>query len=168
MNDQKFIFLQVITNEKNKIHDHNSISKLCFVLYASIFEEMNRVRKSGKPNPRRLQLLGESARAAKREALLLQKKHHTDIHSAHGNIFDVPLRELGRLLWSKTKVYKKDMKDDSGKPFKIDMYGEDHSKWYYNIQRKDDIIMQMMLEQFSGSAGTFLTTPLGFAMRVGK
>ena len=150
----------MITNEKNKIHDHNSISKLCFVLYASIFEEMNRVRKSGKPNPRRLQLLGESARAAKREALLLQKKHHTDIHSAHGNIFDVPLRELGRLLWSKTKVYKKEKKNDE--------YGEDHSKWYYNIQRKDDIIMQMMLEQFSGSAGTFLTTPLGFAMRVGK
>ena len=124
-------------------------SKLLFVLYASIFEEINRVRSGRKPNPRRIQLLGESAKAARKEALRLQKKR-ANLESGHSrseNIFDVPLRELGRLIWSAS---------------------DQHSKWFYNIQRKDDEMMRAMLNQFQGEAGTFLTTPLGFAVRTGS
>ena len=133
-------------------------SKLLFVLYASLFEELNRVRLGKKTDPNRIQLIGEAARCGKNEFIRLQKHalKEAGIKSSgvNGNIFDMPLREIGRVLWSRSrKVAKVETRSDM---------------WFYNIQRKDDEMMQMMLEQFQGRAGTFLTTPLGFALRVGS
>ena len=127
-------------------------SKILFVLYASMFEEINRVRKGAKPNSRRIELLGNAARTARSEVLRIQSEAisthgipNGDKHK-YGNIFDIPLRELGRLLWSR----------------------DENHEWWFNIQRKDDNIMRMMLEQFHGHAQTMLTTPLGFGIRVGS
>ena len=143
---------RVIDIAKGEICSLEESSKIIFILYASVFEEVMRIiQNKGIPNPRRLALLGQSVRSGGkclRDLVNVMSGHQLDSRSAK-NAFDIPMGKLSRLIWSGTR--KSSM---------------DSTRWFDKIRRKDERLMNAMLRAES-ECSSMLTTPLGFAMRTG-
>lgn len=144
-----------VFNKKSK----ERASKLLFVLYAAVMEEIMRVVvNEGKPDHRRIQLLGESAHSARTAFSLLllnddvgatteTRRRASELAES---LFDLPLGELARRIWS----------GRSGT-------SAEQNRWFDVIRRKDETMMAKQL-QLESRAGSMLTTPLGLAMRMGS